>query len=285
MNSEISSPGAGKWGEIAAQPEEDIDLAEAALVIAAEEYRDLDVLHYLKQIEEMAATLKRRLRRDISTPETILALNRYLFEELGFSGNAADYYDPRNSFLNEVLDRRLGIPITLSMVYIEIGQRLGLALRGVSFPGHFLVKCTVRDGAVVLDPYANGASLGMDDLRQRLRVLRSGAAEASDDDVRQMLAPAKKKEILARVLRNLKSIYLHKRDLERALSASARIIVLDPRAAEEYRDRAEIYLDLECFRAALADFKEYLALQPKAEDADAVRDKIAELQLLAARLN
>src|SRR3979490_2646139 len=150
MNSEISKPGAGKWSEIAARPEEEIDLAEAALVIAAEEYRDLDVFHYLKQIDERAATLKRRLRPDISTSETILALNRYLFDELGFSGNAADYYDPRNSFLNEVLDRRLGIPITLSMVYVEIGRRLGLALRGVSFPGHFLVKCTVRDGALVL---------------------------------------------------------------------------------------------------------------------------------------
>ena len=278
-------PGAAKWSEIAARPEEEIDLAEAALVIAAEEYPGLDVLHYLGLIADMAATLKRRLRGDISTPETIIALNRYLFEELGFSGNAADYYDARNSFLNEVLDRRLGIPITLSMVYVEIGQRLGLGLRGVSFPGHFLVKCIVRDGAIVLDPYANGASLGLDDLRQRLRVLRSGAAEASDEDVRRMLVPARKKEILVRVLRNLKSIYLQKQDLARALSASARIVLLDPRGAEEYRDRGEIYFDLECFRAALADYQQYLTLRPKAEDADAVRDRIAELQPLAARLN
>jgi len=274
-----------QWSEIAAREEEDIDLAEAALVIAAEEYRDLDILHYLRRIDEMAATLKRRLRLDISTPETIIALNRYLFDELGFSGNAADYYDPRNSFLNEVIERRLGIPITLSMVYVEIGRRLGLALRGISFPGHFLVKCTVRDGALVLDPYANGASLGLDDLRQRLHVLRSGAGDPSDDDMRALLAPAKKKEILARVLRNLKSIYLQKEDLGRALSASARIILLDPRGAEEYRNRAEIYFDLECFRAALADYREYIALRPKAEDAEAVRDKIAELQALAARLN
>src|SRR5262249_5531422 len=184
-----------QWSEIVAREEEDIDLAEAALVIAAEEYRDLDILHYLSRIDEMAATLKRRLRRDISTPDTIIALNRYLFDELVFSGNAADYYDPRNSFLNEVLERRLGIPITLSMVYVEIGRRLGLALRGISFPGHFLVKCTVRDGALVLDPYANGASLGLDDLRQRLRVLRSGAGDPTDDEMRALLAPAKKKEI------------------------------------------------------------------------------------------
>src|SRR5262245_7585883 len=157
---------AAHWKEIAARPEADIDVAEAALVIAAEEYRNLDVLGYLKQIEELAGRLKGRLRRDISTAETVIALNCYLFEELGFAGNAADYYDPRNSFLNEVLDRRLGIPITLSVLYVEIGRRVGLAVRGVSFPGHFLVKCPVRDGAVVRDPYARGSSLGLDDLRE-----------------------------------------------------------------------------------------------------------------------
>ena len=179
----------------------------------------------------MAATLKRRLRRDISTTETIIALNGYLFDELGFTGNADDYYDPRNSFLNEVLDRKLGIPITLSMLYVEIGRRIGLALRGVSFPGHFLVKCAVRDGAVVLDPVCprrlarpgRSAASGC-------RCCSGGAGQMTDDELRQMLVAASKKEILARILRNLKSIYRQKRDLERALSASTRIIVLDPRA-------------------------------------------------------
>jgi regulator of sirC expression with transglutaminase-like and TPR domain len=285
MDSRIRITPAGQWQEIAARPEEEIDLAEAALVIAKEEYRNLDVLAYLRRIHEMAGTLKARLRRDISTAETVIALNCYLFDELGFAGNAADYYDPRNSFFNEVLDRRLGIPITLSMLYVEIGRRVGLAVRGVSFPGHFLVKCLVRDGAVVLDPYAHGASLGLDDLRQRLQALRGGAAEVSDEAVRQMLVSASKKEILARVLRNLKSVYLQKRDLERALSASARVLVLDPGAAEEYRDRGKIYFELECFRAALADYQQYLRLRPKAADVDEERSKVAELQQLAARLN
>ena len=285
MDSTIRMSLAKQWQEIVARPEEDLDLAEAALVIATEEYRNLDVLAYLRQIDEMAGTLKGRLRRDISTAETVIALNCYLFEELGFAGNAADYYDPRNSFLNEVLDRRLGIPITLSMLYVEIGRRVGLAVRGVSFPGHFLVRCLVRDGAVVLDPYARGASLGLEDLRQRLRALRGDTAEVSDEAVRQMLVGANKKDILARMLRNLKSIYLQKRDLERALSASARALVLDPGAAEEYRDRGEIYFGLECFRAALADYQQYLQLRPKAADVDEVRGKVAELQQLAARLN
>jgi regulator of sirC expression with transglutaminase-like and TPR domain len=276
---------AGQWQEIAARPEEEIDLLEAALVIAAEEYRDLDILAYLKRIDDMAAALKRRLRRDISTAETIVALNSYLFDEIGFAGNATDYYDPRNSFLNEVLDRKLGIPITLSMIYVEIGRRVGLAVRGVSFPGHFLVKCLVRDGAVVLDPYARGASLGLDDLRERLRMLRGGAAEVSDEAVRQMLVSASRKEILARILRNLKSLYLQRQDLERALSACARAILIEPAAAEEYRDRAEIYFELECFRAALADYQHYLQLRPNAADLSEVRGKVAELQRLAARLN
>jgi regulator of sirC expression with transglutaminase-like and TPR domain len=274
-----------RWQEIASSPEESIDLAEAALMIAAEEYRDLDIPHYLDRIDGLAATLKQRLRRDISATDTILALNHYLFDELGFSGNATDYYDPRNSYLNDVLDRRLGIPITLSIVYMEIGQRAGLALRGVSFPGHFLVKCAVRDGAVVLDPYARGVSLGIDDLRQRVRAMLAGKGDASDDELRRMLAAAGKKDILARVLRNLKAIFLHKGETERALSTATRIIALDQQAAEEYRERAAIYLELECFRAALSDYERYLQLRPRAQDADVVSAKVAELQQLAARLN
>lgn len=275
---------AERWKEIAAGPEEEIDLAEAALVIAAHEYPGLDIAAYLARINEMAATLKRRLRRDIGPTETLIALNRYFFDELGFSGNAADYYNPRNSFLNDVLDRRLGIPITLSLLYTEIGRRVGLALHGVSFPGHFLVKCTVRDGAVVLDPYARGASLSLDDLQQRLRALRGGALPAPEM-VRHLLAAAGKKGILARMLRNLKGIYLERRDFARALAAADRIIGLEPGAAEEYRDRAGIYLDLECFRAALSDFRNYLMLKPGAEDAAVVQRRVVELQQLAARLN
>lgn len=280
----VRATAAGRWQEIAAGPGEEIDLAEAALIVAAHEYPDLDVAAYLARLSEMAATLKRRLRRDIGTTETLIALNHYLFDELGFTGNAADYYDPRNCFLNDVLDRRLGIPITLSLVYIEIGRRIGLALHGVSFPGHFLARCVVRDGVVVLDPYARGASLSLDDLQQRLQTLRGGV-EPRPEVVQQMLSAASRKDILARVLRNLKGIYLHQGDLARALSAADRVIALDPRAAEEYRDRAGIYLDLECFRAALEDFRVYLILKPEADDAAAVKRSVAELQQVAARLN
>lgn len=275
---------AERWKEIAAGPEAEIDLVEAALLIAAQEYPGLDVPAYRARVDRLAVTLRARLRRDIGPVEAIVALNRYVFEELGFSGNASDYYDPRNSFLNEVLDRKLGIPITLAVVYVEIGRRIGLALHGVSFPGHFLVKCPAHDGMVVLDPYAGGASLSLEDLQQRLRTLRGGAAPPPDF-ARHLLAAAGKKDILARMLRNLKGIYLQRRDLPRALAAADRVIMLEPRAAEEYRDRAAIYRDLECYRAALSDFRNYLMLKPGADDAQEVRQRVVELQQLAARLN
>ena len=284
MSPGIRMSPAERWKYIVAGPEEEIDLAEAALVLAAGEYRDLDIDAYLKRLDEMAATLKRRLRPDISTSEAIISLNHYLFEELGFAGNAEEYYDPRNSFLNEVLDRKLGIPITLSVLYIEVGRRIGLPLHGVSFPAHFLVKCALRDGAIVLDPYAKGASLGLDDLRQRLTALRNGI-ELEPAVVKSMLAVAGKREILVRMLRNLKGIHLHQNELDKALAAVDRIIALAPQAADEYRDRGRIYLDLECFRAALGDFRSYLLLRPEADDAGEVQRKAAELQQLAARLN
>ncbi len=273
-----------RWKEIVAGPEEEIDLAEAALLIAVHEYPGLDVFAYLRRLQDLGTELKRRLRRDIGPTDAIIALNRYLFDELGFSGNAQDYYDPRNSFLNDVLDRRLGIPITLSIIYVEIGRRLGLAMHGVSFPGHFLVKCAARDGVIVLDPYERGASLSLEDLQRRLRVLRGGTAPPPEI-ARHMLAAAGKKDILARMLRNLKNIYLERRDPARALAAADRIIALEPRAADEYRDRAALYLELECHRAALSDFHNYLMLKPGAGDAAAVHRRVVELQQIAARMN
>lgn len=272
------------WARIVAAPEENLNLAEAALAIAQEEYGDLNIAAYLDRLDEMGATLRRRLWPDISTGDAIRSLNYYLFDELGFAGNAEDYYDPRNSFLNEVLERRRGIPITLSVVYIEVGRRIGLSLHGVSFPAHFLVKCIVRDGAIVLDPYSKGVSLSVDDLVQRLKSWHSGL-EPSAELIKNMLATAGSREILARMLRNLRGIYLDKRNLDKALQASDRIIALAPQAAAEYRDRGQIYLELECFRAALADFRQYLLLKPDAADAEEVQRKAMGLQQRAARLN
>ncbi len=273
-----------RWERLVQAPAQEVSLAEGALLIAAGEYADLDVDAYLTRIDEMAFELRKRLRSDVSTTEAIIALNRYVFDELGFTGNSDDYYDPRNSFLNDVIDRKLGIPITLSVVYIEIGARLGLKLEGVSFPSHFLVRCALREGAVILDPYARGASLGVGDLQQRLKAV----VKDVDPDaalVASLLGAAPPKDILARVLRNLRAIYETRSEPLKALAASNRIISLAPASADEYRDRGELYAGLECFRAAVEDFRQYLKLRPQAADSGRVASRVAELEPLAARLN
>lgn len=287
MSADISPEAlaAEQWRRITRMPDEDVSLAEGALWIAASEYPGLAVDDYLARLDEMANKLRSRLRADVATAEKLLALNHFLFSELGFSGNTDNYYDPRNSFLNEVLERRLGIPITLGVVYIEIGRRIGLGLYGVSFPGHFLVKCALRDGMVVLDPYSGGVSLGVDELQQRLRAAGSGA-DVDEAILSHLLSAASNKEVLARMLRNLKGVYGQQDDWLRALSASERLIALTPDdAAEEYRDRGGIYLKLECFRAALGDFNTYLKQCPGAHDVETVRAQIAELAARVARLN
>ncbi|MCC6534452.1 MAG: tetratricopeptide repeat protein [Burkholderiales bacterium] len=262
-------------------PDDAIDLVRGALWIAAEQYPQLDVDAYVRKLDLLGETLRRRLRPDIGRTDSIRSLNRYMYDELGFRGAADDYYDPRNSFLNEVLDRRAGIPITLAIVYMTLGRRLGLPVDGVSFPGHFLVRCPVRDGTVVLDPFHKGVSLGMAELEKRLGSARAPARA----QLLALLAPASPREILARLLRNLRAIYLHYRQHSQALVATTRILDLDPGNAGEWRERAGLHLTLECFRAALADFHRCLALAPDAEDAEQIRARVVELQLTCARLN
>jgi regulator of sirC expression with transglutaminase-like and TPR domain len=269
--------------EIVSGPDEDISLAEAALLIAGHAYPGLNVAAYLSRIEELAHMLRSRIVQGATVVERITALNGFLFGELGFKANAGDYYDPRNSFLNEVLERRTGIPITLSVVYMELGRKIGLPLQGVSFPGHFLVKCPVPEGDVVLDPYSGGISLGLSDLQKRLREVRGG--EVSRAILAEMLAAAANKEIIVRMLRNLKAVYLRSRDLERALPIMDWIVATAPDQAPELRDRGMIYQELECCRAALADFEAYLTLSPTCEDAGDIRGRIVELRREAARLN
>ncbi len=275
---------ASTWQDILAAPRAQLNLAEAALVIARDEYPQLDIAACLAHMDTLADTLRKRLRADIVPSETLALYSRYMFEELGFAGNSDDYYDPRNSYLNEVIERKLGIPITLSLLFIEVGRRLGLPLSGVSFPGHFLVKCSLRDGAVVLDPYAKGAVLGIKDLQKRLREL-SGGMDVAPEAVMRLLTAAQPVDILARMLRNLKAIHIERGDKTKALTAASRVLDLCPQSANDYRDRARLHEDLDCFRAALTDFEAYLRLEPGAADARAVGEKIALLRQRASRLN
>jgi regulator of sirC expression with transglutaminase-like and TPR domain len=274
---------AARFQDLIDGPDEQINLAEAALLIAKNAYRDLDIASYLAQIDQLAVRLSSRLPESSSVTERIQALNRFLFQEQGFAPNVDDYYDPRNSYLNDVLERRVGIPITLSILYIEVGRRIGLPLKGVSFPGHFLVKCQVQEGMVVLDPYCSGASLSLHDLQQRLREVKGG--EVSRAIIAGMLVAANNREILGRVLRNLKAIYLAREDDNQALAIMDWIMALAPADVEALRDRGLLYSKLECFRAALADLERYLQEAPAAEDSEETRKRVLELRKLVARLN
>jgi regulator of sirC expression with transglutaminase-like and TPR domain len=283
MSSREPAAAAARFRDLINRPEDEIDLAEAALLIAKGVNAALDVDAYLSQIEGLARQLEQRLPESVDPTERILALNRFLFDEQGFAPNVENYYDPRNSFLNEVLERRVGIPISLSILYIEIGRRVGLPLRGVSFPGHFLVKCKVNDGVIVLDPYCRGVSLSLNDLQQRLREVQGG--EVSRAIIAGMLVSANKKEILARVLRNLKAIYVEREEDARALSVMEWIITVAPADAFEVRDRGLLLAKLECPRAAVEDLERYLELVPDAEDAHELRARVVELRHAASRLN
>jgi regulator of sirC expression with transglutaminase-like and TPR domain len=218
-----------------------------------------------------------------------VALNQFLFEDLGYRGNTDDYYDPRNSYLNDVIDRKTGIPITLSILYMELGRRIGLPLDGVSFPGHFLVRLRLRRGMLVLDPFSGGAPQSEAELRERLqRVIPAGAIDnvpVGELPLEQFLEPASKRQILSRLLRNLKTIYRETDKPERLLEVLNRMLLVTPDAGTELRDRGYVYQRLECWRPALHDLTAYLEREPDALDADEVRVKLMELSALCARLN
>lgn len=253
--------------------EEKIDLGRAALTIALSDYPDLDIPAYLARMDQLAAEVTRRCDGRGEVYTSIAALNYVLFKQYGFRGNGDDYYDPKNSFLNEVLERKTGIPITLSILYMEVAQRVGLAIEGVGFPGHFLVKHARNGVEIVIDPFQQGDIKSREDLTRMLSGLYGGAVELRDE----YLKPASKKEILRRMLGNLKGIYAKANDLMKLLSVLDQTIILEPNAAGEVRDRASVYLGLECFAQARADFECYLKLAPEAKDAAAVRDQLVDL--------
>lgn len=277
------------FAEVLARDDARIDLAQACLMIAQDAYPELEVEPYLGEIERMALRLRGTLAKVTAPEERVMGLNRFLFAELGYRGNAEQYYDPRNSYLNEVMDRKTGIPITLAVLYMAVGRRIGLPLEGVSFPGHFLVRLRLRGGMLVLDPFDGGTPLSEDDLRERLqRVIPKGAAEGvpvTELPLEQFLEPATARQILARVLRNLKAIYRDADKPERMLEVLNRMLVVAPDATAELRDRGIVYHRLECYRAAQKDLSDYMEREPQAPDFDDVRVRLMEVSALCARLN
>ncbi|MCG6951634.1 MAG: tetratricopeptide repeat protein [Betaproteobacteria bacterium] len=272
-----------------AQADARIELARACLMIARDAYPALDPAHYLGEIERYALRLRAHLPQGGDVGAKVIALNEFFFGELGFEGNVERYYDPRNSYLNEVIDRRTGIPISLAILYMELGRRIGLPLEGVSFPGHFLVRLKLRGGILVLDPFAGGTPQSADDLRARLaRVVPPGAAGDLPVDalpLDQFLEPATHRQILARLLRNLKAIYRDADDTLRLLQVLDRILIVTPDASADLRDRGLAYQRLECWQPALADLAAYLEREPDAPDAEDMRVALSALRAQCARMN
>jgi regulator of sirC expression with transglutaminase-like and TPR domain len=260
---------------------EPVPVTLGALLIAREEYPELNVDQYLDRFAEMVREAEPIVHAGADTVERVQLLSHYLFEQKGFAGNKEKFGDPRNSFLNEVLDRRLGIPITLSIVYLEVGRRLGLNLFGVSFPSHFLVKAVDERGELIIDPFNDGSILNLAEIRARLAQIYGQPVDVHP----AMLKPAPGRQILVRMLRNLKETYLNRTDLTRALSALDRILILDPRSIEELGERATVYERLECFRAALEDFQSFLSLAPEHPAADVAREAVLRLTRQVALIN
>ena len=281
--------GLDQFAELVSRPDDRIELARACLQIAEDAYPGLDVEGYVGEIDRFAKRLRARFAPEAVPEDRVIALNEFLFDELGFGGNTDDYYDPRNSYLNEVIDRRTGIPITLAVLYMEIGRRIGLPFEGVSFPGHFLVRLPLRGGTLVLDPFSGGLPQSEAELRERLkRVIprqATGGVPVAELPLDQFLEPAGNRQILARVLRNLKGVYREKDQPERLLEVLNRMIIVAPESAAELRDRGFVYQRLECWRPALKDLADYLQREPDASDQDEVRAKLVDLTMRCARLN
>ena len=252
---------------------------EAAIAVAQDDEPGLDVQSVLSQIDTLAARLVRRIAADTGALQKLRYLNRYFFQELGFAGNVNDYYDAHNSYLHRVLVTRRGIPITLALIYIEIAQQLGLAAFPVSFPGHFLVKLKMPDGEVIIDPF-NGQSLSREALDERLLPYRrqQGLVGEFEAPLGLFLQAASGRDVLARLLRNLKEIHRSAEDWPRLLAVQQRLVLLLPQAWEERRDRGLVLAESGDHSAAIDDLEAYVSHRPEADDAHALRERLAELE-------
>ncbi len=264
---------------ISSLPDGSIDLAEAALWIAAEQYEGLDVPAYLSRLAELAELARPSVESAGSIEQKIEALCRFLHDEHGFRGNRSDYYDARNSFLNDVIDRRTGIPITLAIIYLSVAANLGLPVSGVAFPGHFLLRCSAPE-TIVIDPF-EGRLLSRADCEARWHATLG--AETPFDVRALEAAPAR--QTLARLIGNLKQIFLAREDRSRALACIERLLLLVPDDPLELRDRGLLYARLECFSAATADLRRFLELAPDDPTSADIHRQLVELTRSAPTLH
>jgi regulator of sirC expression with transglutaminase-like and TPR domain len=274
-----------KFAEMVARNENDLELDRAALLIGAEEYPSLDLGNYLGRIDELAELAGSRDDRRADTASRVARLSDSLFGELGFRGNVENYFDARNSFLNDVIDRRVGIPITLSVLYIEIARRIGLKLFGVGMPGHFIVKFADDEREILIDPFNGGRLLSEEKCREMISAIYGAGVKFHQ----AFLYAVTKKQILARMLQNLKGIYSRSGDHHKTLAAIERAMLIHSQtgtdSANEIRDRGLVYSRMRRYVMALADLEEYLRLAPQAADAKEIEEQIKRLRQKLAQLN
>lgn len=256
------------------QADAQIDLAKAALHLAQEEYPQLEIATYLHRLDTMAAEVGDRLPAERYPLRVIQVINQYLYDELGFSGNTKEYYDPRNSYLNDVLERRTGIPITLSLVYLELARRIDFPMVGVGMPGHFLIRPAVEKMGILVDPFQGGEVLFPADCEDRLQQIYGRAMPLQPE----FLAAISPRHFLARILTNLKGIYLNQNDASRMLAAIERILLLFPDAVIEQRDRGILYYQAGRWTEATQDLSNYLLHAPTATDAGFIRQLLERME-------
>ena len=260
--------------------EEQFPLLEAAASIAHDEEPQLDIQEVLATCDALLVRLKRRIKAEADPMRKLSVLNQFFYTDLGFSGNANNFYAPENSYVNEVLQTRRGIPISIAVIWLELAQALELQAEGISFPGHFLVKVTLPEGLVVLDPLT-GDSLGLDNLAERLAPFRQHLGDASDMEapLGLYLQPAPPRDILTRMLRNLKEIFNSQEDWQRLIKVQDRLLVLHPDAPAEKRDRGLALIELGQNKAARDDLLQYLLAQPDGSDVPEIQRRLASLQI------
>jgi regulator of sirC expression with transglutaminase-like and TPR domain len=281
MSSAYQIPSASPLAYFASLVKDDdsLPLLEAAAAIAQDEYPDLDVQTVLGEVDVLLSRLRRRCPADADPLQRLRALNQFFFRDLGFGGNVNDYHDPDNSHLNVLLRTRRGIPISLAVLWLELAQGLGLKARGINFPGHFLVKINLPEGQVVIDPFT-GQSLSREELSERLEPYkrRNGLVDDFDVPVGLYLQAAPSRDIIARMLRNLKEIHRTQEDWLRLIAVQDRLLILLPDAWVEYRDRGLAWAEMGDARLALSDLEVYVEHTDDALDRDAIQARIRELR-------
>jgi len=277
-------PALPRWSDLTHLEDNAIPLVETALLIARDEYPQLDVGAYCARIAAHVAAIRAGLPSASTLAQSLAAINRHLFEDVGYAGNHDDYFDPRNSYLNDVIERRLGIPITLALIQMEVTRRIGVEIDGVSFPGHFLVRVATRDGLIVLDPFNRGRPLAAEELRQRASE-HLGGVMPDDGQLLNVLEPASHRAIATRMLHNLKAVYAQREEWDRVARTCDRVLCLSPGRADDLRDRGMAYLRLGHAAGARVDLARYLAMNPTADDSERVRHALIEANRYVARLS